>query len=280
MILWKRFLYRDTWPIDRRANKPPDGWSGWPDQKQFGLVLTHDVDTMKGHDNCLQLMRLEQALGFRSSFNFVPERYDVSPEVRDELIKHGFEVGVHGLNHDGKLYKSEKIFRSRAVRINHYLKDWKAAGFRSPAMHHNLNWLHALDIDYDASTFDTDPFEPQSDGVGTIFPFWVEGNSTQRGYVELPYTLSQDFTLFVLCRETNVIWKQKLDWIVSKGGMVLMNTHPDYMNFDGKKLRMEEYPVQYYQELLQYIKSRYKGTYWHALPRDMSQFWSRNIRNR
>ena len=37
----------------------------------------------------------------------------------------------------------------------------------------NLDWLHDLTIAWDSSTFDTDPFEPQADGAGTIFPFWV-----------------------------------------------------------------------------------------------------------
>ena len=40
-------------------------------------------------------------------------------------------------------------------------------------MLHNLVWLRDLDILYDASTFDTDPFEPQPEGMETIFPFWV-----------------------------------------------------------------------------------------------------------
>jgi len=43
-------------------------------------------------------------------------------------------------------------------------------------MFHNLKWIHDLNISYDASTFDTDPFEPQHDRAGTIFPFWVNGN--------------------------------------------------------------------------------------------------------
>ena len=37
----------------------------------------------------------------------------------------------------------------------------------------NLDWLHDLDVQYDASTFDTDPFEPQPDGRHTMFPFRV-----------------------------------------------------------------------------------------------------------
>jgi len=144
-------------------------------------------------------------------------------------------------------------------------------------MHHNLGWVHDLDIKYDASTFDTDPFEPQSDGVSTIFPFWVQG-SNKRGYVELPYTLPQDFTLFVLLQEKDIdIWKQKLDWIAEKGGMALLNTHPDYMNFGGKELRAEEYPAEYYEEFLHYIESKYHGRYWHALPRDIAGFWIQNM---
>ena len=61
--------------------------------------------------------------------------------------------------------------------------------------------------------------------------------------------------------------------------MALINTHPDYMNFDGDHVALEEYPVQYYQDLLQYIISKYKGEYWHILPRYMARFWFENMRN-
>ena len=262
------------WPILESAGEPPDGWPGWPGQKRFALVLTHDVESGHGQRMCQRLMSLEEKLGFRSSFNFVPERYHVSPELRAHLTEHGFEVGVHGLKHDGKLFSSRKIFQERAVRINEYLRDWNAVGFRSPAMHHNLEWIHDLNIEYDLSTFDTDPFEPQSEGVSTIFPFWVRGAGVQEGYVELPYTLPQDFTLFILMKERNIeIWKQKLDWIAEKGGMVLANTHPDYMSFDGKWLGLEEYPVENYAELLRYIRTKYEGQYWHALPKDLASYF-------
>ena len=274
IILRKRKTCSNIWPILEEAARPPEGWFRWPDQKQFALVLTHDVDTAKGYKKCLQLMHLEQNLGFRSSFNFVPERYDVYEELRDQLTSNGFEVGVHGLKHDGKLFLSKKIFQKRASKINHYLKEWKSVGFRSPSMHHNLTWLHELNIEYDASTFDTDPFEPQSDGVCTIFPFWVQGSSDERGYVELPYTLPQDFNLFVLLKEKTIdIWKEKLDWIIKQGGMALINAHPDYMNFHRSKLCIEEYPAKYYEDFLEYIKSKYQGQYWHALPKDMARFW-------
>ncbi len=278
LILRKRLSCSDIWPIDEQAGKPPDEWSGWPDKKQFALVLTHDVETAHGQDKCRDLMKLEQELGFRSSFNFIPERYNVSPELRHYLRSNGFEVGVHDLNHDGKLYKSEKIFKNKSIRINHYLKEWNSVGFRSGSMHSNLNWIHELNIEYDASTFDTDPFEPQSEGVRTIFPFTVSNGSSTNKYVELPYTFPQDFTLFVLMKEKTIdIWKQKLDWIVRHGGMALLIIHPDYMNFDGKKLGIEEYHAEYYREFLEYIKSEYKDQYWHVLPEEIANFWRQNF---
>ena len=268
------------WPIDKKASCPPDKWTGWPDGKRFALVLTHDVERAKGQKKCYELMAMEARLGFRSSYNFVAEDYVVSRELRQYLTDKSFEIGVHGLTHKGTLYRSRKIFQQQAARINSYLRDWQSVGFRSPSMHHNLEWIHDLDIEYDASTFDTDPFEPQPDGICTIFPLWVSQSDSTRGYVELPYTLPQDFTLFIILREKTInIWKKKLDWIAEHGGMVLLNTHPDYMRFKAGRPGMEEYPAHYYERLLTYIKSHYDGQYWHPLPKEMARFWSERSRN-
>ncbi|MFO1497468.1 MAG: DUF354 domain-containing protein [Verrucomicrobiota bacterium] len=212
-------------------------------------------------------------MGFRSCFNFVPEgSYDVPEPLREWIAFQGFEVGVHDLKHDGKLYRSRHSFRKNAVEINRYLREWNAAGFRSGFMLHQLEWLHDLNLLYDASTFDTDPFEPQPDGVHTIFPFWVAG-SEGRGYVELPYTLPQDSTLFLVLQERDPsIWLEKLDWIIAHGGMALLDTHPDYMVFSGSCPPDCSYPVRYYREFLEYIVHRYKGQFWQPLPREMAAY--------
>jgi glycosyltransferase involved in cell wall biosynthesis len=284
----KRPARRDVWPIDEKAGTIPPNWPGWPAGKRFGLVLTHDVEGTLGLSRVEQLMELEQSHGFRSAFNFVPEgEYRSSDALRDRLESEGFEVGIHGLEHDGKLYASKEKFARKAERINEYLRHWKAVGFRSPLMQHKLAWLHQLNIEYDCSTFDTDPFEPEPDGVRTIFPFWVAGRNGQ-GYVELPYTLVQDFTLFEILREKNVdIWKKKLDWIAGRGGMALLNTHPDYMAFGGKTPSRGEFKIELYEEFLTYVREKYAGEYWHAVPREVSRFYcdslpvaSRNTRKR
>jgi hypothetical protein len=283
----KRQRVNATWPIMPGSEKPPQNWPGWPNGKKFALVLTHDVETQAGVDKCRQVMKLEQGLGFRSSFSFVPEGgYSTPHKLRDELTGNGFEVGVHDLRHDGKLYWSRQEFSQNAARINYYLKEWGADGFRSGFMLHNLEWLQDLHVNYDSSTFDTDPFEPQPDGVGTIFPFWVNRanrsksalcmphsppNGSSNGYVELPYTLPQDSTLFLLFRErTPDIWLQKLDWIVKHGGMALLVTHPDYMSFNCADKRSDTYQIGHYEAFLNYVLTKYRDQYWLALPRQVA----------
>lgn len=262
------------WPINELAGQTPADWPGWPDGKKFGLVLTHDVEGRHGLSKCRRLMELEMETGFRSSFNFIPEgQYHVPTMLREELGANGFEVGVHDLRHDGKLYWRRSEFPENARSINGYLKDWRASGFRSGFMLLDREWLNDLDIEYDASTFDTDPFEPQPEGVRTIFPFWVP-RPGGGGYVEMPYTLPQDSTMFLVLQETSPdIWKRKLDWIVQRGGMALLNVHPDYLGFDSKKTGAAEYPAEWYQEFLKYIKDNYHGQYWNGLPREVAAWY-------
>ena len=95
--------------------------------------------------------------------------------------------------------------------------------------------------------------------------------TARTGYVELPYTLSQDSTMFLVLRFRNVdVWKRKLDWLVERGGMALLDTHPDYMRFNGASPTFVEYDAANYRDFLEFVKSRYRGMYWHALPREVA----------
>lgn len=269
-----------VWPISESAGKPPQGWPGWPEGKQFAVVFTHDVESGVGLERVRNLAELEITFGFRSSFNFIPEgTYHDPVELRHWLASNGFEVGVHDLNHDGRLFGSREGFREKAKRINHYLDAWGAVGFRSGFMLRQLDWIHDLNVVYDASTFDTDPFEPQPDGLHTIFPFEVKGEESDAGsgYVELPYTLPQDSTLFlVLGEETPEIWQRKLDWIATRGGLALVNIHPDYIDFAGRRTS-SSYPSSFLKEFLEYLLQMYKGKYWNPLAKELAVWYRREM---
>lgn len=230
----------------------------WPEGHRFAFVLTHDIETAEGQTHVLRVADLEASLGFRSSFNFVPERYPLDRELLQELRERGFEIGVHGLKHDGKLFRSQDVFARRAKRINCYLEDFGAVGFRAPLTHRQPEWMQALGIEYDLSFFDTDPFEAIPGGTMSIWPFQI-GH-----FMELPYTLAQDYTLTALLGETTPrIWLQKVDFIERYYGMVLVDTHPDYL--------VDEVTWNVYAEFLQVLRKR-EG-YWHALPREVARWW-------
>jgi predicted glycosyltransferase len=278
IALTKKKIHADIWPVHPEAADQPEAWAGWPEGKKFALVLSHDVDSIKGYNKCLQLMNLELENGFKSTFNFVPEGYECSPETRHILTANGFEIGLHGLTHDGRIFQNKKKFNRAVPKINAYLHDWQIKGFSSPSMLGNLDWISQLNIDYDCSTFDTDPFEPQANDVETIFPFIVVNSNRMRSFVELPYTLPQDHCLFIILREKDVsLWQKKLDWIVDQGGMALLNTHPDYMYFGQEKVENETYPADYYRDFLLYVKEKYDGKYWLAQPREVASFWKEKM---
>lgn len=274
---YKRKTCADSWPILDSAGVTPNGWPGWPERKAFSLVLTHDVETQIGVDRVRQLAEVEISLGFRSCFNFIPEGpYQVPEDLLQWLTDRGFEIGVHDHRHDGKLFQSRARFTASAERINHFLRKWKPVGFRSGFMIRNLAWIQELEIQYDSSTFDTDPFEPQPAGAHTIFPFWVPGFDGG-GYVELPYTLAQDSTLFVILREqSDEIWRQKLRWIASRGGMAMINVHPDYVAFGGRPDQCE-FPVSHYQAFLTSVRETYQDQYWSALPKEVAVFFRERV---
>jgi peptidoglycan/xylan/chitin deacetylase (PgdA/CDA1 family) len=237
--------------------------------------LTHDAEQEGGLAHTRDLADLEEERGFRSAFGFVPRRYRTPEGLRRTLADRGFEVMVHDLDHDGKLFRNRRSFAERSRAINEFLQEWETRGFSSGAMHHNLPWISQLNIDYSISTYDVDPFEPQACGLGRIFPCWVQSpKGEEPGFVEMPYTLPQDLTLFALLEEqTNAIWRRKLDWIAAKGGMALIKTHPDYMVFPKERKRIDGYPVELYTDLLDYIRERYGGEAWFAPPSEVARYW-------
>jgi len=232
----------------------------YPNSAQSAIVLTHDVETAEGLRFVPRVIDLETQFGFRSSWNIVPHSYQLDSGILDEIRARGHEVGIHGYNHDGKLYYSEKIFNDRARYINAALARYGAVGFRSPMVHRNLLWLQKLDIEYDASCFDYDPFQPFPGGTGSIWPF-IAGK-----FVELPYTLPQDHTLFYILKEKDIsVWKRKAAWVVENHGMILSLTHPDYLREGGNLLK--------YEELLRFLREIPYA--WHCLPKQMASWWKR-----
>jgi hypothetical protein len=241
------------------AGEPVPWLSPWPEGRAWALVLTHDVETKAGYDAISLLRTIEREHGYRSSWNLVPRRYDVADEVVEDLQREGFEVGVHGLFHDGRDLESRARLEERLPEIRSWAERWRAVGFRSPATLRQWELMPLLGFDYDSSYPDTDPFEPQGGGCCSLLPFENDG------LVELPITLPQDHTLFVILRKDDTLWASKAEAVRARGGMALLITHPDYM--------LDQTRLDAYARFL----ARYQDdeSCWRALPRDVADWWRR-----
>jgi len=230
----------------------------WPGENKWGLVFTHDVETSEGFTNIEVVAKLEEKYGFRSSWNLVACKYPIDIGYVNELKSRGFEIGVHGYNHDGKDYFSKKIFGERAKYVNEAIAAFSAVGYRSPAAHRNLEWLQMLNIKYDSSCFDVDPYQPMPGGTKSIWPF-VVGK-----FVEIPYTLPQDHVLFTVLKEdSNEIWKKKTNWLIDQHGLVCLITHPDYL--------VNKRWFNHYENYLAFVRE--KSDYWHGTPAALAEWW-------
>jgi hypothetical protein len=241
------------------AGEPVPWLAPWPAPYEWALVLTHDVEQQAGCDNIGLLRDIERARAFRSTWNFVPRRYVTPDETVRDLQDDGFEVGVHGLYHDGRDLESRELLLERLPAMREAAERWNATGFRSPATHRDWNLMQLLPFDYDSSYLDTDPFEPQGGGSCTWWPFFIGD------LVELPITLLMDHTLFVVLRRDESVWHEKAAYLKDRGGLALLITHPDYF--------LDRSRLDAYDRFLASLER--DPTMWRALARDVAGWWRR-----
>jgi peptidoglycan/xylan/chitin deacetylase (PgdA/CDA1 family) len=233
----------------------------WPEGRRFAAVLTHDVEGERGVQTIRAVREVERRHGFVSSWNFVARWYPIPDGLFSELRADGCEIGLHGIHHDGRLFRDRASFEAELSQIHHYLDAWQAVGFRSPATHRNPDWISELGCLYDSSFPDTDPFEPQPGGCCSILPFLLGP------VVELPITLPQDHTVLEVLRQpSTALWREKADWIVRHHGLVNLIVHPDYV---GSPQRLA-----LYDEFLAHLRERVdREEGWAALPREVAAWW-------
>ena len=242
------------------AGEPVPWIAPWPRPHDWALVLTHDVETADGYRAVGSLRAAEEAVGYRSSWNFVPRRYAVEPAMLRELRDNGFEVGLHGLYHDGRDLESATLLAARLPEMLATAEQWGAVGFRAPATQRAAELIGMLPFEYDSSYPDTDPYEPQPGGCCSWLPFLI------REVVELPITLPQDHTLFVILQQVDErTWVDKTRLLRARGGMALLLTHPDYMDRPERLAAYRRYLAAFSDD----------PSAWRALPREVATWWRR-----
>lgn len=234
----------------------------WPDGIDTCTIITHDVETAEGRDHCDTLMDINDSFGVKSSFQVVPEdRYLVPKEYLENIRRRGFEVNVQDLNHDGHLYRDRKEFLRRVQRINQYINEYMAHGFRAGVLYRNVEWYESFKVSYDMSIPNVGHLDPQVGGCCTVFPFFIGS------ILELPVTMTQDYSLFHIIGDYSIdLWKKQIALISEKHGFISMIIHPDYL--------MTAKAERTYRDLLKYLTELSRaGKTMICLPKDVNAWW-------
>ncbi len=274
---WDKIAF-PQWPVDRsvdvlmeralaavlktgRVSRIPFVWF-WPNGASACGMMTHDVEGQAGLDFCDELMDIDDSYAIKSAFQLIPEgREDEWRRTAARLRTRGFEVNLHDLNHDGRLFADQAAFLDNAKRINDYTREFECGGFRSGAMYREQDWFHAFEFAYDMSVPNVAHLEPQRGGCCTVMPYFV-GN-----VLELPLTTVQDYSLFHILNDySTTLWKEQSRIIREHHGLISVITHPDYLA--GRRER------GVYQQLLQHLAElRDREGVWMALPGEINRWW-------
>jgi hypothetical protein len=177
------------------------------------------------------------------------------------MRRRGFEVNLHDLNHDGRLFADRDEFLARARRINGYARRFDCEGFRSGAMYREQDWFGAFEFAYDMSVPNAAHLEPQRGGCCTVMPYFVGD------VLELPLTTTQDYSLFHILNDYSIdLWHEQISLITGRHGLISLITHPDYL--DGPRER------HVYRTLLRHLAEvREREGVWFALPGQVNRWW-------
>lgn len=234
----------------------------WPDGASSAAMMTHDVEAPPGLAFVSGLMDIDDEFGIKTSFQIVPEeRYTASSGLLKTIRQRQCEVNVHGLDHNGNLFRNRKTFLEKIKRVNQYIQEFQAEGFRSACMYRNLDWYGELDVSYDMSVPNVAHLEPQRGGCCTVFPYCVGQ------IVELPLTTVQDFSLFHILGDYSIqLWKKQIAQIMERHGLVSFIAHPDYLLTDKS--------LDVYRRLLAHLSDlRGEKKLWIATPGKINRWW-------
>ena len=266
------------WPVDRTvdqileqvmllslrsqsADRIPFIWF-WPDGANSCSIMTHDVETAMGRDSCGHLMDMDDASGIKAAFEIVPQqRYEVTSDFLKSIRQRGFEIVVHDLNHDGRLFSNREQFLERVASINAYKEQFGSIGFRAAVLYRKQSWFNDLNFDFDMSVPNVAHLDPQRGGCCTVMPYFVGK------ILELPVTTTQDYTLFHILNDYSInLWQKQIDLIMEKHGLISFIVHPDYIGAPRER--------NIYQALLKHLANlRKERALWITTPGEVNRWW-------
>lgn len=197
----------------------------WPKNHQIAFALTYDIDTRSGLDKILELKQDPFFSKIKSTVNLVTHSYYFTKEEIEVLKKDGWEIAVHGDNHDSKLvFEDEVKINTRIENSKFKIESVNSmiSGIRSPSLLYTEEYFKVVEkhFSYDSSMY----FDDGEFSIFKIFPFKIGS------LLEIPITLPMDVHFIFLNlseKEKFEIWIERLKFIRKYRGMAVLVIHPD-----------------------------------------------------
>ena len=223
--------------IYSRAKIPP---LSYPCEKNTELgrtILTHDIDTKGGFKRVKEIATVEMNYGFKSLWNVVGHGYRIDYGILDWLAFKGFEIGLHGYNHDNKLaFLPEAEIRRRLDKCRYLIDRYHITSFRSPSWCRSERLFNVLKdyLQYDYSYLDVDMFN--GGGCLSNKPF------RENGLTHIPTTVPYEAPLLFGYAPEQLLrfWQHKIKWLNDCNGDIVVNTHPDRY-YSGNDVMIKSY---------------------------------------
>lgn len=224
---WARF---PAWPCDLSADFLEDLAARGEEETEAvppaPVLLSHDLDTAEGIENCLRyFLPMEEAAGARSTNFIVPSPAPEGARL-EEILARGHALGIHGHDHTNRTPFMSPAARRRRIESSRVLAARLGAlGYRAPSLLRTRGLLEDL-----AGLYRYDSSIPTSGGR---FPVPNNGCASARPFrigtlIEIPVSLPRDGSLLFLGhtpKEILALWTLCARRIARARGVVVLLTH-------------------------------------------------------
>lgn len=195
--------------------------------KKASVCLSYDVDRDICHNSLEKITQLLECRHLTATFNILTNwEYEVDWQKIIDMKKSGFEIGLHGGEHDIALGYRPMVSIAKKIKKAKNKSQCQYFSYRAPALCMTPNLLGVIQ----KSGFQCDSSLPMSNmyykSVESCFPYPLDTN----GHLwELPVSI-QDSTVFLdmeLNEQDAGDYIIKLvDEIIEIGGVAVINLHP------------------------------------------------------
>ncbi len=236
--------------------------------KKAVICLSHDIDNVEGYRYTKTMAEIDAKYNIQSTFNFITHDYKIDKPFIHSIAHAGFEVGLHGYNHDqGFAFRNPKKIKTEIKMAIDALDTEEVVGYRSPALSISetlFQVLSEMNFLFDSTMQIASPFYYS---VKLPYPYYFK----KYDMWEIPLMVQDDNYFRDSSNSENDILgsiQHFIKDIISLNGVMTINMHPHIMT-DNRK---------FYENFIKLIK-QFSNDVAYSSTRSVIKYAKTNINN-